>query len=287
MPDSGGTATYPFNLRPLPECPEPLPEFRHGHAGLWMDKWGPDRTFAREGRDTKDEWPGQETKQAWIKGLASKSWGDKDKLERACASLRTLASARSGLVLTLEAVEPLVVGIGLPNPLENGLIWHHRFAAPYIPGSSLKGMTRAWARDWLEMGDDNADVRLVFGPPRLKRDERTAEFAGAVCFLDAIPTAPVRLQAEVMTPHYSPYYGEAADAEPALWPGDWFSPVPIGYLAIAPGARFVTVLLPRIKGRHDALLADVADWLRDGAAFIGLGAKTSRGMGRLDVVGEG
>lgn len=38
----------------------------------------------------------------------------------------------------------LVVGLGLPSPLETGITLHHLYGFPYLPGSAIKGVTRAW-----------------------------------------------------------------------------------------------------------------------------------------------
>ena len=38
----------------------------------------------------------------------------------------------------------LVVGLGLPNPLETGFILHHIYGIPFLPGSAIKGVTRAF-----------------------------------------------------------------------------------------------------------------------------------------------
>ena len=38
----------------------------------------------------------------------------------------------------------LIVGLGLPSPLETGITLHHLYGFPYLPGSAIKGVTRAW-----------------------------------------------------------------------------------------------------------------------------------------------
>lgn len=38
----------------------------------------------------------------------------------------------------------LVIGMGLPSPMEVGLTLHHIYGFPYLPGSSVKGVTRNW-----------------------------------------------------------------------------------------------------------------------------------------------
>lgn len=38
----------------------------------------------------------------------------------------------------------LVIGLGLPTPLEVGITLHHLYGFPYLPGSAIKGVTRSW-----------------------------------------------------------------------------------------------------------------------------------------------
>jgi len=38
----------------------------------------------------------------------------------------------------------LSIGLGVPHPLETGITLHHLYGVPYLPGSAVKGVTRAW-----------------------------------------------------------------------------------------------------------------------------------------------
>jgi len=44
----------------------------------------------------------------------------------------------------VEVAWRLVVGLGLPSPLETGITLHHLYGIPYLPGSAIKGVTRNW-----------------------------------------------------------------------------------------------------------------------------------------------
>ncbi|MBC7326079.1 MAG: type III-B CRISPR module RAMP protein Cmr6, partial [Moorella sp. (in: Bacteria)] len=79
------------------------------------------------------------------------------------------------------------------------------------------------------------------GPPG-EADEKKV---GSVLFFDALPAGPVKVQADVMTPHYAPYYQPQGVPQP---PGDWFDPVPIPFLTVAPGQPFFFALAPRRPG---------------------------------------
>jgi CRISPR-associated protein Cmr6 len=101
----------------------------------------------------------------------------------------------------------------------------------------------------------------------------SAGASGQVVFLDAVPIAPVQLEADVMTPHYA---GWSPDAPP----GDWCGPVPVPFLVTAPQSAFAFSLLP-VRARSTSTLAEVFAWLRAALGDAGGGAKTSVGYGRF------
>src|SRR5262245_56883348 len=38
----------------------------------------------------------------------------------------------------------LLIGVGNPSPLENGLTLHHTYGVPYLPATALKGVLNHW-----------------------------------------------------------------------------------------------------------------------------------------------
>ena len=46
-------------------------------------------------------------------------------------------------IMNIETAYRLAIGMGLPSLFENGLLFHHTYGVPYIPGESLKGLARA------------------------------------------------------------------------------------------------------------------------------------------------
>lgn len=169
-----------------------------------------------------------------------------------------------------------VSGLGRDHPVENGFAWHHTLGVPYLPGSSVKGMVKSWCRDWLPGEELPMPIETIFGTaPEGAGDE--AASVGVFIFLDAIPTDRIRCQADVMTPHYQPYYQSTGEV-PA--PGDWFSPNPISFLTVAPGEAFRFAIMPRTDQAMDKM-----DWmfqaLTDALEWIGAGAKTATGYGRF------
>jgi len=99
-----------------------------------------------------------------------------------------------------------------------------------------------------------------------------------VVFLESLPLTPVRLEADVMTPHYAPYYKDIKSVKP---PADWYDPVPIPFLTVAPGQRFLFAVLPR-RLSSQAHVEDARRALAEALANLGVGAKTAVGYGRFE-----
>jgi len=167
----------------------------------------------------------------------------------------------------------LVAGLGYDGPLEVGFSLHPLYGFPYLPGSSIKGLVRSYVRE-VVVAEERAtpeDLHRLFGNP----PEATAqdEQRGVLSFEDAVPAAgeSLKLEVDVMTPHYSPYYTGDAGA----LPGDWHQPTPVPFLTVRAGSVFsFSVTAP---GAADAQQAAV--WMEEALARRGAGAKTRAGYG--------
>ncbi len=53
-----------------------------------------------------------------------------------------LSSDTKMLSFYIETAYRLAIGIGYPSLVENGLLFHHTYGIPYIPGETLKGLAR-------------------------------------------------------------------------------------------------------------------------------------------------
>ncbi|MHB1544321.1 MAG: type III-B CRISPR module RAMP protein Cmr6 [Gammaproteobacteria bacterium] len=252
----------------------PLPKSLHTekptgdyNAGLWYDKffhhW--DEGFKEVSRDGKSQWIGEFSN-------SKVKVGDPRQLEEQYQRLRRMTAACAGRLLRFKTDGRFVTGLGREHPIENGFAWHHTLGVPYLPGSSVKGIVRAWAR---EQGVEKGDIERIFGPA----NQNNAS-VGSVIVGDALPTASVQLAAEVMTPHYGLYYQDKSAATP---PADWHDPNPIPFLAVDKGQTFTFMLIPRRA--NDA--GDIKDcetataWLCEALIWLGAGAKTSVGYGRF------
>ncbi|MGB9887672.1 MAG: type III-B CRISPR module RAMP protein Cmr6 [Moorellales bacterium] len=246
---------YPEAVQAQPRCEA------DSHRGLWYDKF-----FEYE-----EGW--KPTKKApWVNRAAAWPAGDRELLAEATRRLGQLVLSLGGELRVMATQWRFVTGLGREHPVENGFAWHPTLGVPYLRGSSVKGVVRAWAGLWA--GATPQEVERVFGPEGEDRPKRV----GTVIFFDALPIQPVELKADVMTPHYAPYYQEGEGP-----PGDWFAPVPIPFLTVAPGQPFLFALAPRHINdpvcQEDCRRAVL--WLEEALAVIGAGAKTASGYGRF------
>ena len=202
-----------------------------GHAGLWFDKFC--NTWRREGgawtmkEDKERREPGADgnPKLKWLRTLTDGPVGAQEQIDEYVLRIVRLVERRGGLAVVFKTDARFVTGLG-PEPSR---------------------------REWLRMASDaghplpagkfgQGDGSCVGGrgprsssPARRKPEIEllgTPGRAGRLCFLDAVPTVPVRLDADVMTPHFA---GWSADDPP----GDWRAPTPIPFLVTAVETRFL------------------------------------------------
>lgn len=272
-------------MRPLYQCTPQLQRNR-GNAGLWYDKFC-------------DQWEadwsglGDEGKSKWINTVTG-SIADqnplKKQLDDANERMTKLLQHHHQQPLLFRAESDFVTGLGRTHPVENGFAWHHTLGVPYLPGSSVKGMVRAWAEQWQDElykdlpEDQKEQIRRIFGPrdKEVRDNDEVKASVGSVIFLDALPVETIRLKADIMTPHYSPYYqNDKANTPPA----DWYDPNPIPFLVVEKRCVFQFGVLPR-QFTKQALedCEQVHTWLKEALEWTGAGAKTAVGYGRFELV---
>jgi len=262
-------------MRPLhpPYNLEESLKFDTGNASLWYDKfcdqWKSDFSKLKDQGKIK-----------WINQVTAKPCGDKTEIEQAGGRIKDLLAAHGQKPHRFRTDGPFVTGLGRSHPVENGFAWHHTLGVPYLPGAGVKGMVRAWVEQWQ---DDKETAARIFGP---KGDTARKELnIGSVIFIDALPVAPVSLKADVMTPHYAPYY---QDRNGGTSPADWHTPTPIPFLVVAREQTFQFGVLPRRPSdpRDIEDCKTATKFLKEALAWIGAGAKTAVGYGRMIEVPE-
>jgi CRISPR type III-B/RAMP module RAMP protein Cmr6 len=174
----------------------------------------------------------------------------------------------------------MVTGIGeRTNPHEIGIALHGTYGWPVIPGSTLKGVTRAWASNLADRADNQkkpghlaVDITRIFGPSPTANSHCT----GSVDVLDSLPASDVlTVTVDGVTPHVQPYYTEASASAPRTAPGEWYNPVPSPFLTVSAGQFAVDVIGPESDCRQ------FITWCEEACDELGVGAKTGAGYGYL------
>ncbi|MGH8608166.1 MAG: RAMP superfamily CRISPR-associated protein [Gammaproteobacteria bacterium] len=166
------------------------------HPGLVFDKFIATWQFdegghcsgqepAKGGEDRRERNPG--SKRAWLQETM-KCYRSAERTlnsRRAAAVTRHRAFVEGilgGCCVPMTTDWRLVSGLGNGHPLETGFVWHRTLGMPYLPGSAVKGLVRAWAdpeKGWGGVTDPNKVTRL-FG-------DTSENGAGQLIVFDALP----------------------------------------------------------------------------------------------------
>lgn len=257
-----------------------------GHAGLWFERffnqyspnWSVEDTGKRNFLHSLLGHHGSERRSS----EGSSRVGHEPALQRQTERLASLAESLGGVTIARQSSWHFATGLGNPHPVENGLSWHPVLGTPYLSGSAVKGLARAW----LELNDYPAELRKqLFGSDH-KDPQLAQSFAdepelvvGRVIFFDALPLEPVSLTLDTMTPHMGKWYEQGGDqpGRAETTPADWHAPVPVPFL-VARSIMLQFALAPRSK--EDEPLVEVARQALEAAlANLGAGAKTAAGYG--------
>jgi CRISPR type III-B/RAMP module RAMP protein Cmr6 len=174
----------------------------------------------------------------------------------------------------------LIVGIGRWNPVEVGFTFDRFTGSPFLPGSSVKGLLRA-AAELVGKGELDGD-RAFWSAAAVGRVFGKQELHGAFVFYDACPAHWPALEVDVMTPHHSKYYDGTLKIA-----ADWDEPVPVHFLRVKAGTRFLFWFGPRShqpknaedRAQIEADRAAIETLLTIALDWLGVGAKTSSGYG--------
>src|SRR6266567_6768824 len=183
------------------------------NLGLILDKYPP----ATVSGDSQ-------AKSEWLKRLEPNKHIDASLTQSAYARWHTMMSAMGATLFNAVLDWRMVIGLGGESVLETDITLHHLYGIPFIPGSALKGLTRAYVTREVEgyksdkIDNDNEDVKRIFG---------SQEHAGTVIFFDAMPRNGVtNFVLDIMNPHYPEYY---AGNKP---PTNDQNPVPVTFLTV-------------------------------------------------------
>ncbi|ANE56536.1 type III-B CRISPR module RAMP protein Cmr6 [Methylomonas sp. DH-1] len=258
-------------------------DYPHAHAGLWFDR------FFNGFRQTGSDWiipkpdDNQDAKRDWIKTVAGPV-GSSEQLQTYAERKDCLVKHLGGRSQRYTTDWHFVTGMGNPHPVENGFSWHPTLGVPYLAGSAVKGLVRAWVEsneDGLSIAQQKARLKSWFGTA--SKDE-VAEQAGGFMFFDAIPDQRPHLLCDIMTPHMGDWYSDGGQGDlknPKAIPADWHEPLLVPFLAVK-NARLVFSIAPR-QPEFAEQLAQVFTALTSALEWLGAGAKTATGYGYMSL----
>lgn len=237
------------------------------HAGLWLDKYV-------RATDKSDK-AARSTLVRQVASIATPDIYSKYFETRWQVELKAM-----GALSRKARVEGrLAIGLGAASLIENGFSIHRTYGVPFIEGSALKGLASRYAHDHMAHDNWRRDGRFhraIFGG--VANDEGGIDEAGGLDFLPALPLPGSGynnrfLQPDVLTPHHRDYNSGVTGKPPA----DWDSPTPIPFLSAT--------------GTYLVAIAGQPEWcqiaftiLRKALIEEGIGAKTSSGYGRLELL---
>ncbi|MBE3560239.1 MAG: type III-B CRISPR module RAMP protein Cmr6 [Ktedonobacteraceae bacterium] len=264
------------------------------NMALLLDKYVTQEVISGSKEDGKEK--GEKGK--WLRELVSQQHKHIDiKLaENAYRRWLAMVTALKATTFQAELDWRMVVGLGGETVLETDITLHHLYGIPYIPGSALKGLTRAYVageekayfipsgkseserKPSLKEETDHEDLQRIFGSQKQ---------AGTVIFFDALPlNGKATFALDIMNPHYPDYYRSLSSSTPEAPTNDQ-SPNPIPFLTVT-DTVFTFALAPRNSAsqQHKNDVQLVTGWLRQALQDYGIGGKTSAGYGYFQHSGE-
>lgn len=249
------------------------------HRGLLFDKFFYYSTLGEKA--------GENDKKGFLQNFKG-SCGDAESIKSYATKQLNLIESIGGTAMIFSTQWHFVTGMGIDHPLENGMAWHHTLGTPYIAGSGVKGMFRAYLWEWSDVQKEQIQQMQQilrwcgYTKEEGKKYGLKGESTGTLIFFDAIPVEPVILAPDVMTPHMGDWYEKGGEEQHNADnpPADWYNPVPVLFLAVKK-ASFLFGIAPRNE-EVKADLKDAMEYLGEALKFVGAGAKTAAGYGRFD-----
>jgi len=273
------------------ECHPPTACDASGNRGLWFERFFNQFDERNDWRIPKPQDNAAMNSSHWLKTHF------KDKKAGNATQLTTHTNAQSKLVTALQghshffkASGHFVTGMGNTHPVENGFAWHCTLGVPYLTGAAVKGLVRSYIETHLDASDAERQNLLLQWFGSTDKDPLAEGYqsqAGELIFFDALPTSPVTLTIDIMTPHMGKWYEKGGTNEyackPEAVPADWHDPVPVTYLVAKDiTLQFSFALRPCPQNPNTPIdLNDVLDVLERALSQMGAGGKTAVGYGAM------
>ncbi len=246
-----------------------------GNLRLLLHKHVPTRVIE------KSEEKQNNAKTIWLRDIASKYKADPRLVKAARQRWQSYIDALKASFISMTIDWRMVIGLGGNSVFETDMTLHPLYGLPIIPGSALKGLTRAWVETEKNEttqvpgpgGKSISLVERIFG----NQQEGETQHAGSVIFFDAIVMdEKFRLTLDIMNPHYPEYYQKERP------PSNDQNPIPIPFLIVM-SATFLFAIAPRnpLNEEQKSDARKALQWLQEALAEYGIGSKTSSGYGYM------
>lgn len=231
----------------------------------------------------KSEEKKNNAKTVWLRGIASKYRANPELVKAARQRWQSYIDALRAGFVSMTVDWRMVVGLGGNSVFETDMTLHPLYGLPFIPGSALKGLARAWVETEKNEttqvpGSGGKSIRLserIFG----NQQEGEIQQAGSVIFFDAIlRDEKFTLTLDIMNPHYPRFYQEG---DP---PSNDQHPIPVPFLTVGGRATFLFAIAPRnpLNSEHRSDAQTALQWLQQALEEYGIGSKTSSGYGYME-----
>ncbi|NMC59257.1 MAG: type III-B CRISPR module RAMP protein Cmr6 [Candidatus Methanofastidiosa archaeon] len=217
--------------------------------------------------------------------------------ERHKNSIGELNISRKSIILKPEW--RMVIGLGNESVYETSMTLHHIYGIPYIPGSAIKGVIRSHLITEYFEKNENGQIDLKNAEERALKDQGFCDIFGCsknsfynesrqgrVTFFDAFPLSEPQVKADVMNPHYGPYYSDSLNKPPA----DYHNPKPIFFITVENTEfKFIVGIYENydiviqeglFEGKHP--LEVTYEYIKKALSEHGIGAKTAVGYGYMN-----
>src|SRR5712692_3653942 len=177
-----------------------------GNLRLLLHKHVPKDVIANKATD-KQKSPRTE----WLRNIAAYYKANQELVKAARYRWQSYIDALDAMYISMAIDWRMVIGLGGNSVFETDMTLHPLYGLPIIPGSALKGLTRAWVETEKNEttqvpgpgGKSISLVERIFGN---QRDGET-QHAGSVIFFDAIlRDENFGLTLDIINPHYFFFY---------------------------------------------------------------------------------
>lgn len=188
------------------------------------------------------------------------------------------ASKLNCLKIELTAKSPYISGLGLDHVTETGMILHHTYGVPYLPGTMIKGVVNQWLHKIAHQDASLAPLLSLTGIEESPEDE-TEGAKSLLTFHDCFFNE-MKIKDDIMTPHFSEYYQNSNFIEES-------SPNPVKFKVV----QFENTAHLWVTWSNQVEVDDknkLGQLICKAIKETGLGAKTTVGYGYFDAqyIGE-